>query len=221
MPLSRFCSCSTASLSCLFVSPQQQLYVSSDAGLTQVSLHRCGVYGRACSDCCLARDPYCAWDGESCSAFTPSTKRLGMTHILTLLLSCVYPCRIIKMFFNFSSGGAEDRMSNMEILWDSAEASTPKVGWSLKLSILVIVISLFSLFGYVYSRETSERDSAVRRGGQQHFPGVSAPLPSGHSEVALPERRKEESGEENLSVHTKNQTFPLILNLLSKLRADS
>lgn len=57
--------------------PQQQLYVSSDAGLTQVSLHRCSVYGRACSDCCLARDPYCAWDGESCSAFTPSTKRSG------------------------------------------------------------------------------------------------------------------------------------------------
>uniref|UniRef100_H2UTQ8 Sema domain, immunoglobulin domain (Ig), short basic domain, secreted, (semaphorin) 3Ga n=1 Tax=Takifugu rubripes TaxID=31033 RepID=H2UTQ8_TAKRU len=56
---------------------RQQLYVSSDAGLTQVSLHRCSVYGRACSDCCLARDPYCAWDGESCSAFTPSTKRSG------------------------------------------------------------------------------------------------------------------------------------------------
>ncbi|XP_040927311.1 semaphorin-3F-like isoform X2 [Betta splendens] len=56
-------------------SKRQQLYVSSDAGLTQVSLHRCGAYGRACSDCCLARDPYCAWDGESCSAFTPSTKR--------------------------------------------------------------------------------------------------------------------------------------------------
>lgn len=64
----------------LLVLPQQQLYVSSDAGLTQVSLHRCGVYGRACSDCCLARDPYCAWDGESCSAFTPSTKRLGTSH---------------------------------------------------------------------------------------------------------------------------------------------
>lgn len=63
------------------VSPQQQLYVSSDAGLTQVSLHRCGVYGRACSDCCLARDPYCAWDGESCSAFTPSTKRSGTSLI--------------------------------------------------------------------------------------------------------------------------------------------
>uniref|UniRef100_A0A3P8Z190 Sema domain, immunoglobulin domain (Ig), short basic domain, secreted, (semaphorin) 3Ga n=1 Tax=Esox lucius TaxID=8010 RepID=A0A3P8Z190_ESOLU len=56
-------------------SKRQQLYVSSEAGLTQVSLHRCGVYGRACSDCCLARDPYCAWDGENCSAFTPATKR--------------------------------------------------------------------------------------------------------------------------------------------------
>lgn len=68
----------------LLVSPQQQLYVSSDAGLTQVSLHRCGVYGRACSDCCLARDPYCAWDGESCSAFTPSTKRSETSRIFTV-----------------------------------------------------------------------------------------------------------------------------------------
>ncbi|KAF7695376.1 sema domain, immunoglobulin domain (Ig), short basic domain, secreted, (semaphorin) 3Ga [Silurus meridionalis] len=54
---------------------RQQLYVTSDAGLTQVSLHRCGVYGKACSDCCLARDPYCAWDGESCTPFTQATKR--------------------------------------------------------------------------------------------------------------------------------------------------
>uniref|UniRef100_A0A8D0GSK2 Semaphorin 3C n=1 Tax=Sphenodon punctatus TaxID=8508 RepID=A0A8D0GSK2_SPHPU len=44
---------------------QQQLYVSSDEGVTQVSLHRCHIYGTACADCCLARDPYCAWDGKS------------------------------------------------------------------------------------------------------------------------------------------------------------
>ncbi|XP_035243999.1 semaphorin-3F-like [Anguilla anguilla] len=56
-------------------SKRQQLYVSSEAGLTQVALHRCPVYGKACSDCCLARDPYCAWDGESCAPFTPATKR--------------------------------------------------------------------------------------------------------------------------------------------------
>ncbi|KAG9329882.1 hypothetical protein JZ751_028707 [Albula glossodonta] len=54
---------------------EQQLYVSSEAGLTQVTLHRCAVYGKACSDCCLARDPYCAWDGESCAPFTAATKR--------------------------------------------------------------------------------------------------------------------------------------------------
>ncbi|XP_066565998.1 sema domain, immunoglobulin domain (Ig), short basic domain, secreted, (semaphorin) 3Gb [Amia ocellicauda] len=56
-------------------SKRQQLYVSSEGGLAQVSLHRCGVYGKACSDCCLARDPYCAWDGENCAPFTPATKR--------------------------------------------------------------------------------------------------------------------------------------------------
>ncbi|KTF78547.1 hypothetical protein cypCar_00023317, partial [Cyprinus carpio] len=60
----------------LYISAKrQQLYASSEAGLTQMSLHRCGVYGKACSDCCLARDPYCAWDGENCCAFTQATKR--------------------------------------------------------------------------------------------------------------------------------------------------
>ncbi|XP_043936050.1 semaphorin-3F-like [Protopterus annectens] len=56
-------------------SKRQQLYVSSDIGVTQLTLHRCSVYGKACADCCLARDPYCAWDGESCSSYTPTSKR--------------------------------------------------------------------------------------------------------------------------------------------------
>uniref|UniRef100_A0A8D3DWD0 Semaphorin-3C n=1 Tax=Scophthalmus maximus TaxID=52904 RepID=A0A8D3DWD0_SCOMX len=53
----------------------QQLYVSSEFGVSQVSLHRCHAYGSACADCCLARDPYCAWDGLSCSRFYPTSKR--------------------------------------------------------------------------------------------------------------------------------------------------
>uniref|UniRef100_A0A8C6TN39 Semaphorin-3C n=1 Tax=Neogobius melanostomus TaxID=47308 RepID=A0A8C6TN39_9GOBI len=53
----------------------QQLYVSSEYGVSQVSLHRCQAYGEACADCCLARDPYCAWDGLSCSRFYPTGKR--------------------------------------------------------------------------------------------------------------------------------------------------
>uniref|UniRef100_A0A8C2BX70 Sema domain, immunoglobulin domain (Ig), short basic domain, secreted, (semaphorin) 3Fb n=1 Tax=Cyprinus carpio TaxID=7962 RepID=A0A8C2BX70_CYPCA len=53
----------------------QQLYVASPVGVTHLALHRCDVYGEACADCCLARDPYCAWDGNSCSRYSASQKR--------------------------------------------------------------------------------------------------------------------------------------------------
>uniref|UniRef100_A0A452SWN8 Semaphorin 3F n=1 Tax=Ursus americanus TaxID=9643 RepID=A0A452SWN8_URSAM len=55
----------------------QQLYVASAVGVTHLSLHRCQAYGAACADCCLARDPYCAWDGQACSRYTASSKRWG------------------------------------------------------------------------------------------------------------------------------------------------
>uniref|UniRef100_A0A667X098 Sema domain, immunoglobulin domain (Ig), short basic domain, secreted, (semaphorin) 3B n=1 Tax=Myripristis murdjan TaxID=586833 RepID=A0A667X098_9TELE len=54
---------------------KQQLYVGSEKGIAQVPLHRCSVYGKACAECCLARDPYCAWDGTSCTRYLPNTKR--------------------------------------------------------------------------------------------------------------------------------------------------
>ncbi|KAM5172628.1 semaphorin-3E [Mantella aurantiaca] len=50
---------------------RQQLYVGSKSNVAQVKLHHCEVYGTACADCCLARDPYCAWDGMSCSRYYP------------------------------------------------------------------------------------------------------------------------------------------------------
>ncbi|KAG9472289.1 semaphorin-3F isoform X3 [Eleutherodactylus coqui] len=56
-------------------SKRQQLYVSSVSGVTHLALHRCDVYGEACADCCLARDPYCAWDGKTCSRYSASSKR--------------------------------------------------------------------------------------------------------------------------------------------------
>ncbi|CAJ1050601.1 sema domain%2C immunoglobulin domain (Ig), short basic domain, secreted, (semaphorin) 3Fa isoform X2 [Xyrichtys novacula] len=56
-------------------SKRQQLYVGSVLGVTHLALHRCDVYGEACADCCLARDPYCAWDGKSCSRYSNSQKR--------------------------------------------------------------------------------------------------------------------------------------------------
>ncbi|KAF3860197.1 hypothetical protein F7725_000452 [Dissostichus mawsoni] len=47
----------------------------SPAGVAQVKLHRCETYGNACAECCLARDPYCAWDGSVCARYTPNSKR--------------------------------------------------------------------------------------------------------------------------------------------------
>uniref|UniRef100_A0A4W3JQG9 Sema domain, immunoglobulin domain (Ig), short basic domain, secreted, (semaphorin) 3bl n=1 Tax=Callorhinchus milii TaxID=7868 RepID=A0A4W3JQG9_CALMI len=54
---------------------RQQLYVGSRVGVAQVKLHQCETYGNACAECCLARDPYCAWDGTSCTRYQPTGKR--------------------------------------------------------------------------------------------------------------------------------------------------
>ncbi|MGH0186218.1 UNVERIFIED_CONTAM: hypothetical protein FKN15_033174 [Acipenser sinensis] len=54
---------------------QQWLYVGSRGGLAQLSLYQCELYGKACAECCLARDPYCTWDGTSCSPFIPIARR--------------------------------------------------------------------------------------------------------------------------------------------------
>uniref|UniRef100_A0A8B9VRJ8 Semaphorin 3B n=1 Tax=Anas zonorhyncha TaxID=75864 RepID=A0A8B9VRJ8_9AVES len=56
-------------------SKRQQLYAGSTTAVAQLPLHRCSAYGKACAECCLARDPYCAWDGTACTRYMPSTKR--------------------------------------------------------------------------------------------------------------------------------------------------
>uniref|UniRef100_A0AAR2JS14 Sema domain-containing protein n=1 Tax=Pygocentrus nattereri TaxID=42514 RepID=A0AAR2JS14_PYGNA len=59
---------------------RQQLYLGSAVGISQMPLHRCEVYGKACAECCLARDPYCAWDGTECSRYFPTAKRSVSFH---------------------------------------------------------------------------------------------------------------------------------------------
>uniref|UniRef100_A0A8C6VLM6 Semaphorin 3G n=1 Tax=Naja naja TaxID=35670 RepID=A0A8C6VLM6_NAJNA len=54
---------------------KQMLYVGSRVGVAQVKLHQCETYGTACAECCLARDPYCAWDGLTCTRYQESGKR--------------------------------------------------------------------------------------------------------------------------------------------------
>ncbi|KAG5282650.1 hypothetical protein AALO_G00058360 [Alosa alosa] len=53
---------------------RQALFVGSGAGVAQVRLHRCDLYGGVCAECCLARDPYCAW-GSRASRQVASHKR--------------------------------------------------------------------------------------------------------------------------------------------------
>ncbi|XP_032145832.1 semaphorin-3B isoform X9 [Sapajus apella] len=66
---------SSAVTSMQISSKRHQLYVASRRAVAQIALHRCTAHGRACAECCLARDPYCAWDGVACTRFQPSTKR--------------------------------------------------------------------------------------------------------------------------------------------------
>ncbi|NXW93830.1 SEM3D protein, partial [Alopecoenas beccarii] len=54
---------------------RQELFVSSTHGLLQLSLYRCELYGKTCTDCCLARDPYCTWDGRTCAPHLLTDKR--------------------------------------------------------------------------------------------------------------------------------------------------
>ncbi|NXN67252.1 SEM3D protein, partial [Himantopus himantopus] len=54
---------------------RQELFVSSPHGLLQLSLYRCELYGKTCTDCCLARDPYCTWDGRTCAPHLLTEKR--------------------------------------------------------------------------------------------------------------------------------------------------
>ncbi|XP_011370878.1 semaphorin-3G [Pteropus vampyrus] len=54
---------------------RQMLYVGSRLGVARLKLHQCETYGSACAECCLARDPYCAWDGASCTHYRPGTSK--------------------------------------------------------------------------------------------------------------------------------------------------
>lgn len=102
---------------------QQQLYVSSAVGVTHLALHRCDVYGEACADCCLARDPYCAWDGKACSRYSASSKRWeprevggrGGPQEGPQVTSCL------------PAGGAGGRTSDTATPCASAAATTPMV----------------------------------------------------------------------------------------------
>ncbi|XP_041954511.1 sema domain, immunoglobulin domain (Ig), short basic domain, secreted, (semaphorin) 3H isoform X1 [Alosa sapidissima] len=54
---------------------KQWLFVGAAEGVAQLGLFQCELYGQACPECCLARDPYCTWDGHACSPYMPIARR--------------------------------------------------------------------------------------------------------------------------------------------------
>ncbi|XP_053331047.1 semaphorin-4A isoform X2 [Spea bombifrons] len=70
--------------SLLLVPGKRVLYIGYSSGIAQVPLANCSVY-TSCFDCILARDPYCAWDGEShkCRGVQnkPSTNELWLQDV--------------------------------------------------------------------------------------------------------------------------------------------
>ncbi|XP_062854524.1 sema domain, immunoglobulin domain (Ig), short basic domain, secreted, (semaphorin) 3H [Trichomycterus rosablanca] len=62
------------------LSKKKWLFVGSAEGVAQLALYQCDLYGQACAECCLARDPYCTWDGHACSPYMPIARRRNTRH---------------------------------------------------------------------------------------------------------------------------------------------
>ncbi|KAA0714001.1 Semaphorin-3ab Semaphorin-1B [Triplophysa tibetana] len=60
---------------------KEWLFAGSAEGVVQLRLFQCDLYGQACAECCLARDPYCTWDGHSCSPYMPTARRRNIRQV--------------------------------------------------------------------------------------------------------------------------------------------
>ncbi|XP_031422825.1 sema domain, immunoglobulin domain (Ig), short basic domain, secreted, (semaphorin) 3H isoform X2 [Clupea harengus] len=62
-------------ITAMTLSKNKWLFVGAAEGVAQLGLFQCELYGQACPECCLARDPYCTWDGHACSPYMPIARR--------------------------------------------------------------------------------------------------------------------------------------------------
>ncbi|XP_016331350.1 semaphorin-3ab-like [Sinocyclocheilus anshuiensis] len=68
-------------ITAMTLSKKKWLFAGSAEGVVQLGLFHCDLYGQACAECCLARDPYCTWDGHSCSPYVPTARRRNIRHV--------------------------------------------------------------------------------------------------------------------------------------------
>ncbi|XP_072537667.1 sema domain, immunoglobulin domain (Ig), short basic domain, secreted, (semaphorin) 3H [Salminus brasiliensis] len=62
-------------ITAMTLSKKKWLFAGSAEGVSQLALFQCDLYGQACAECCMARDPYCTWDGHACSPYMPVARR--------------------------------------------------------------------------------------------------------------------------------------------------
>nr|AAW52551.1 Sema3H [Danio rerio] len=70
-----------SAITAMTLSKKKWLFAGSAEGVVQLGLFQCDLYGQACAECCLARDPYCTWDGHSCSQFMPTGRRRNIRQV--------------------------------------------------------------------------------------------------------------------------------------------
>ncbi|KAM3624783.1 uncharacterized protein V6R79_001622 [Siganus canaliculatus] len=58
----------TPILSILLHPSSKKLYVNTKEQLVRLDVRNCAHYGNSCRDCVLARDPYCGWNGRTCTS---------------------------------------------------------------------------------------------------------------------------------------------------------
>ncbi|XP_051509937.1 sema domain, immunoglobulin domain (Ig), short basic domain, secreted, (semaphorin) 3H isoform X2 [Myxocyprinus asiaticus] len=68
-------------ITAMTLSKKKWLFAGSVEGVVQLGLFHCDLYGQACAECCLARDPYCTWDGHSCSPYMPTARRRNIRQV--------------------------------------------------------------------------------------------------------------------------------------------
>ncbi|KAI4874545.1 hypothetical protein NFI96_029022 [Prochilodus magdalenae] len=64
-----------SAITTLTLSKKKWLFAGSAEGVSQLALFQCDLYGQVCAECCMARDPYCTWDGHACSPYMPVARR--------------------------------------------------------------------------------------------------------------------------------------------------
>uniref|UniRef100_A0A667ZBB4 Sema domain, immunoglobulin domain (Ig), short basic domain, secreted, (semaphorin) 3Ab n=1 Tax=Myripristis murdjan TaxID=586833 RepID=A0A667ZBB4_9TELE len=141
---------------------RQQLYLGSAIGVSQMPLHRCEVYGKACAECCLARDPYCAWDGTECSRYFPMAKRrtrrqdIRNGDPLTQCSDLGQATLLDKIVY-----GVENSSTFLECSPKSQRALTYWQGWSALHTILLAEERFIRTDQGLLIRTLSKKDSGI------------------------------------------------------------